>query len=653
MANRTDGSSALQDIDQDNFSGGAKVFNIDDYKKNKNPVEQKIIEVSEKITDNLGGDDNLKNELESKIKSIIREEEVKTSGEEIKDLIEVISKNLIVEDKKGTEIEVKKIKIELNRWKEENLDEVNEFKKEVFEKKLLEETRKLNPDLKVEESNNVRAYGKLVSEIYFSESIIDGQKDEALQANNQEYGPGKLENAWTDLRGVTNFLTKKPEEVKGIKNRYESIRGVLKNVNLPGNIKETRSFENVISGFNDQGVSSLFSKTQGYLGWYKRVDKLTGGWLNKTMAGTSQKLINKIGNQAVGTFAKNSLSVIAEQGFQKGISTVLGGILGGGVKAAATTGTAAAAGAVTAAGAAAVSATGVGAIMVAVVAVAKVLKNAVSKIAEKLGIGIKKGLEENFGKVGGAIIGGGMFVVGLPFLLIGMISAAVVGPILLLVFGGLFGYQMLLGSSVSSLVPPKNVDESEIGIISNQPLNPIFNEDCNKSLGCAVIEYLHSKNMFAVHRAQIPEFRSLIDNWTTSIEFDKNHFKNALTFPLAVSRSNNIQCVTFCQAINKNLGSVGWDYNTFGGNYAGCSPVPINSVGAGDFVLYKNNVNTYGHIRNISILRPDGSGVISDTNGNSGKTRNEIYGSDGNNGIHDYLNTIKNEKDHSIILRCQ
>ena len=115
MAYRTDGSSALQDFDQDNSSGGAKVFNINDYKKSKNLVEQKIVEVSERMVKNLNGDDNLKNEIQSKIKSMVREEEIKTKGEEVLDLIEVISKNLIVEDKKGTEIEVKKVKIELDR----------------------------------------------------------------------------------------------------------------------------------------------------------------------------------------------------------------------------------------------------------------------------------------------------------------------------------------------------------------------------------------------------------------------------------------------------------------------------------------------------------------------------------------------------------
>ena len=612
MANRTDGSSALQDIDQVNFSDSTKVFNIDDYRKNKNPVEQKVVEVSEKITKNLNGDDNLKNELESKIKSIIGEEEVKTSGEEIKDLIEVISKNLIVEDKKGTEIEVKKIKIELDRWKEENIGEVNEFKKEVFEKKLLEETKKLNPDLKAEELNNIRAYGKLVSEIYFSESIIDGQKDEALQTNNQLYSPGKLENAWTDLRGITNFLTKKPEEVKGAKSRHESIKVVLKNVNLPGNIKETRSFENVISGFNDQGVNSLFSKTQGYLGWYKRVDKLTGGWLNKTMFGTGQKLVSKIGNQAVGEFAKNSLGVIAEQGFQKGISTVLGGILGGGVKAAATTGTAAAAGAVTAAGAAAVSATGIGAIVVAVAAAAKMLKNAVNKIAEKLGIGIKKGLEENFGKVGGAIIGGGMFVVGLPFLLIGAISAAAVGPILLLVFGGLFGYQMLMGNSISSLVPPKSVyDDSSL---TSNISSPQFIEDCNQSNACNLVFYLNNLGVKNVNSGNWSFVKNSISNWAPTSVFDKNFFIQTIDGSIGSngnSSSGNLQCIVFAQATNQKLrqGTIGRSYWWYGNNV--CAEVSSTQAGAGDFIHFPTS---YHHIQVLSVLRTDRSFVLSEAN---------------------------------------
>lgn len=454
MANRTDGSSALKDdfINQNDSSGGAKVFNIDDH---RNPIEKKIAELSNKTKETMGGGSNFGGEVRSEIRSIIKEEQIKTSGEEIDDLAKTIAKELGKESDSEIKIEAKTIRIEIENWKRENIGEINDFKKEEFKKSFIEEVKKLNPNLKTEELSKSGEYGQLVSDTYFSESIVDGQKDKALLANSQNYSPGKLENSWTDLRGVTNFLAKNPEEIKGIKNKYESIRGGLKNVNLPGNFKETRSFENVISGFNDQGVSSLFSKTQGYLGWSDRIDKLTGGWFSKTTTEGGMKIVSKVGNQAVQEFATNALNVLAKQGFQKGISTVLGGILGGGVKVGATVGIEAAGGAAVAAAGAAVSATGIGAIVVAAAAVAKMLKNAVSNMAEKLGISFKKELEGAFGKVGGSIISGGMFLVGLPFLLIGVISAAVATPIILLVFGGLFGYQMLMGNSISSLVPPK------------------------------------------------------------------------------------------------------------------------------------------------------------------------------------------------------
>ena len=73
-----------------------------------------------------------------------------------------------------------------------------------------------------------------------------------------------------------------------------------------------------------------------------------------------------------------------------------------------------------------------------------------------MGIGIKKGLEENFGKVGGKIIGGIGSIVAWPAFLIGTASLAVVVPIIIAVFGGLFIYQIFQGNLVSSLVPPKN-----------------------------------------------------------------------------------------------------------------------------------------------------------------------------------------------------
>jgi hypothetical protein len=436
MAYRTDGSSALK---YDDLSGSndssvskpeAKIINLDDY---RNAVEKKIAEISQTATENLNGDKNLTNELRSEVRSIIREEEIKTSREEIDDLAEIISKKLGRENNSEFKIEAKKIRLEINKWKEENIKEVNEFRKEEFKNEFEEETKKLNPNLKSEELIKIKECGKLISDVYFDESVIENQKDESLEFNKQQYSPGQLENAWTDLKGVTNFLKRTPGQIKDIKEKYSSIKDGLKNINLPNNLKEVRSFDKVISIFSNEGANGLF---------------------NKTILKIGQNFVDKIGNQAIGEFAKNSLNVLAKEGFQKGFGTILNGILSGGVKTVATTaaGSAAVTGGVAAIGAA----TGPpGWLITAALTVGKFIKDKLGKIAESLGISGKKFLEENFGKVGGKIISGIVSLVALPGVLIGTISATVIGPILIAVFVFLFGYQMFQGSLVSSLVPPK------------------------------------------------------------------------------------------------------------------------------------------------------------------------------------------------------
>jgi hypothetical protein len=394
--------------------------------------------------------------VQRKIKSIITEDEIKTKNDEVDALSETIARELGAEDTIEIKLESKKIRLEIERLEEENPKEFVNFKKEEFKKKLIDEIKKLNPEIKQEELVNAKEYGEMVAETYFGENIIDGQKDDALNANSH-YSPGKLENAWTDLKGTTKFLAKKPKEIKAIQQKYKTVKDGLKNVKLPDNLRESRSFENVISSFSNPSANNLFLKTQKYLGWADRVDKLTGGWLTKTTG--------KVGGQVTSEFAKNSLGVMADQGFKQGFSSVLKGVVGGGVRAAGTATTAgtAAAGtaagaagtAATAAGATAVSATGVGAIVVAAAAIVKVVKGAADKIAEKLGISAKKFLEENFGKAGGAVISGAGFLVGLPVLLIGAISATVMTPIILVVLISLFGYQIFMGDAVASLVPPK------------------------------------------------------------------------------------------------------------------------------------------------------------------------------------------------------
>jgi cell wall-associated NlpC family hydrolase len=462
MAYRTDGSSALKDdilnesTNNDVLKPDAEIVDFNEYKKDKSVdiVDEKIIDISQKVTKNFNGNKKLEEEIKSEIRSIINEEEIKTSREEIDDLAKIISKNLNVENNSEVKIEAKKVRIEIDKWKEKNIEKVIDFRKKEFKNRFEKEVKKLNPNLTTEELTGAKECSELISELYFDESIIENEKNEALESNGKQFSPGQLENSWTDLKGLTNFLKKTPGEIKEIKEKYSSIKNGLKNIKLPNNLKEVRSFDKVVSLFNDQGTNKLFNKTQKYLGWLDKADKFTGGGISRMVIGGGQKLVGKIGNQAIAGFAKNSLNVLAKEGFQKGTAAILKGVLSGGVKAAATstaTGAAAAAG-----GVAATAATGgMAALAIVAMKAIKKIKEVASKIAEKLGIDTKKFFEENFGKVGGKILNGIVSLVALPAVLIGAVSAVAILPILIGIFVVLFIYQMSQGSLISSLVPPK------------------------------------------------------------------------------------------------------------------------------------------------------------------------------------------------------
>lgn len=418
---------------------------------------------------------DISGELDSKINSILREDNVETVKEKVDDLSNIISKSSI---KNGTEIGVlaKKIEIATEKLIAEYPKEVEELKQESFKTDFDKELKEKNPNLNEDQIKSASEYRDLVAKNSFKESIIDGQQNEALEKNSQ-FGPGKLENGWTDLKTTVNFLQKSPEEIKNIKEKYNSLKGKLEGINLPNGSKEARSFERMMSVFNNPNTDDLFSRTKKYLGWTDRVDKLTGGWLNKTVTDAGLKVVEKIGNQAIQEFATNALGTIAEQGFQKGFTTVLNGVLSGGVQATATTaGTAAATGAAATGTAAAATATGaaatgtaaatgaaaasatvpvVGWIVAAAIVVLGAAKKIGNTIAEKLGISTKAFFEENFGKVGGFFVKAAMGIVAIPATLIGAISGITFGPIIIAVIVGLFGYQLFQGGLVSSLVPPK------------------------------------------------------------------------------------------------------------------------------------------------------------------------------------------------------
>ncbi len=414
-----------------------------------------------------------KAKIEAEIKSIINEEKVKTVNEEINGLAAMMANDLGIENDAGVKLEAKKIILKIEEWKKNNSKKAIDYKKEEFKKKFETELKTKNPEITIDQLTKGREYADLVADTYFEKSEIDEVKNEALNDNQKIFSPGKIENGWTDLQGMVSFLKKTPDQIKDFKQKYTSLKESLKEVQLPTNLRQVRSFENIASIFNNPNTDQLFSRTKKYLGWADNINNLTGGWLNKTVTDAGLKFAGKIGNQAIREFATNSLNVLAKEGFQKGFTTVMNGILSGGVKTAAsgiaTAGTTGAAVAGTAAVGAtgAVAATGVGlpvAAVMALVQAAGFLKKKIEKVVEKLGISSKKFLEENFGKVGGRIVKGISSLISLISVPI-LSSAVTTGPLIIAIIGGIFVYQIITYNSISNLRPPKeHISENDLEI---------------------------------------------------------------------------------------------------------------------------------------------------------------------------------------------
>lgn len=449
-------------------------------------VDQKLEDISRETTQNLNGNQGLEDEIRSKLKSIIVEDEIKTSKQEIHDIVETILNKLEKGKDIDVEIVIKKARIELELWKKENVEIVKEYKEEVFKNKFEEEFKKINPDLTEKELNTAKEYSDLVAKTYYKDGEIDNFKDQALEFNEQLLdsnqrliSPGKLTNGWNDLKSIKGILKETPAKIKNIQQNYTSLKENLKNFKIP-NFKEVRSFENVMSGISSSAGNKLFSRANGYLSSLDRINKLTGGWLNKTMTQAGQGLVSKIGNQATAEFAKNSLNLLAKEGFQKGFNTILNGILNGGVKiagnAALTAGGAAASGGLVAAGAA----TGPPGWIVAAITLLKTVGDKIAKWAEKLGIGMKGVLEENFGKVGGSVVNGIISLIALPAILIGAISTVLITPIIIGVLVGLLiNNQFLIGPIASTEVPPKGSGgPNENLVIPTRDPNRVVPEGC-------------------------------------------------------------------------------------------------------------------------------------------------------------------------------
>ena len=418
-----------------------KEGNVTEIGRYQQTLDSKINDYCKKKTRELGGDSVLEKKLHEEVYDLVVKDKIISSNDEISVLGEITN---------NTEVESKKILLEIDKEIiTPNIEQVREERLKVFKKDLEEEVIKRNQNITKNELCDVREYVGLIGEMYTGG--IEDQKGAVMDTNLPS---GKLTNSWNEVQGIVGLFQKGLKRTQDLQRNYERLTIRLEHLNLPfDNFPKLSTFDRIMSSLSGN-TGNAFSLVQNG-GWLQRIDKMTGGWLKKTIIEASGGFVSKIGNQATKDFVKNSVGILAKDGFNSGLKSILSGMLSGGVKA--TVGATA-----TTVGVAAGATNPVGWAILAGTALLKGIK----KGLEKLGIDInklKEGLSVTGNKLLDLLIGGLGFLVAIPGI-IGVATAPITVPlivVIVLIFGGQTALtESLVGSRVAPVEIPINENTS-------------------------------------------------------------------------------------------------------------------------------------------------------------------------------------------------
>jgi hypothetical protein len=334
-----------------------------------------------------------------------------------------------------------------------------------------------------EQREAIENYKTIVDRIFFDRKegmdIEPYRQVSEATAIDRGIEPSRVENSWHELRGVMGILRTKPKEFNKMVELYKKGNKLIgdKLPNIP-EIKVTEKLMQLVA--KNQALLNVVNFTQRFVALTDGINGIGGKILIKLGADKlGWSVVEKVGGQAGVTFAKEALTIIGKEGLEKGVMTILKGILSGGVKAtgAAAEGTAAAGagGGLTALVAAfqALPVVGQVILVLALVAAAAVVvwKTIIAPVLN----GVKDFLQKNFninlnrvksfvaqdlglGKFAGSVaqfgFDVGFFLVGLPALLATINFTAIIAPVFIFFMVGIMGYSLLQGNMISSLVPP-------------------------------------------------------------------------------------------------------------------------------------------------------------------------------------------------------
>lgn len=366
------------------------------------------------------------------VEKVIENEEFMGREELMTDLVRLLSKTRVVTPK--TEVSALKTVLAIENWQKQNMPRVREYRAKKFEKEFVEKTQKKNSKLSDEKIQLIRRKAKLISSV---NGKIENQKETAIQTNKGD-SAGKIQNSWAKLTMVTGFLGMNKNQIGEVVSKNREISAKLEGVSLPyENFSNLRYFDEIMASDNilnslknapkrlsliDRGVVKIKQFTGGGDG----IIQIDGGFASK------------IGNQTVGVFVKKSINVLQQNDIIPGTLKIVGGLNKSGINI------------------------GMGGLNIFNKS-GLVFKNSLENGLTNLGVGIKKFLGNNFGKMGGALVGGLNGIVGAAGALASAIGLAISNPYILAILLVILGINIFQVNTMISEVVPRIETEGGVG----------------------------------------------------------------------------------------------------------------------------------------------------------------------------------------------
>jgi len=367
----------------------------------KDQINQKIQSVGEDSSRRFGGNKELSRSIQEEAEKIIRNNDIKSEPDSIKDIEDRISRSLGIGVNDEIRLEAKRIRKEIEKWSLKNIEAVREYRRESVKKEIIDGYKKANPDISTEQLKLAEDQANLIADTYHGGPGIENSQSEILAGTIGDNVD--LKGAYSHIEGTIKLLKNTPGQLKDIQSNYEKIKDGLSGLKQPTGIREFSSFDNIMGVLRNGNAMERFTGLgqSRVLGWADRINSWTGGAIGRTVVDFGGRFISRIGSESVRTFAENGLKLLAEKGFQGGFNAILSGGASAAVSTAAAGGTAAAIGTTAVTVGATAATGGIAALVMAGLAVLKGIKNFGKKIMDGINnlVANGKGEDEDINKL--------------------------------------------------------------------------------------------------------------------------------------------------------------------------------------------------------------------------------------------------------------